>query len=100
MRKINNKIKLFPEKTVEAWSLGRTRRWLLRIENYIEGMKKVEDGKDSWWYQNDKDDLERHAKMLKEQGEIENEIICGIDWDNDTDLSDQSLFDAVHFQTK
>lgn len=40
------------------------------------------------------------AKRLKEEGKIKNNIICGIDWDDDTDLSDQSLFDAVHFQIK
>ena len=40
------------------------------------------------------------AKMLKAFGTIDNDIICGIDWDGDNDLHDQSLFDAVHFQIK
>jgi peptidoglycan LD-endopeptidase CwlK len=40
------------------------------------------------------------ADMLYAYGAIEQEVICGIDWDNDKDLKDQKLFDAVHFQTK
>jgi peptidoglycan L-alanyl-D-glutamate endopeptidase CwlK len=38
------------------------------------------------------------ADMLYHFGHIDNRIICGIDWDNDKDLYDQRLFDAVHFQ--
>lgn len=40
------------------------------------------------------------ADMLKYLGYLEHKIICGIDWDNDKDLHDQRLFDAVHFQIK
>ena len=40
------------------------------------------------------------ARTLKAYGAIESDIVCGIDWDNDNDLSDQSFFDAVHFQIK
>lgn len=40
------------------------------------------------------------AKMLKEVGLIKSDIIWGGDWDDDTDLSDQSFMDLVHFQTK
>ena len=40
------------------------------------------------------------ADALYSYGAIEHEIICGIDWDNDKDLHDQRLFDAVHFELK
>jgi hypothetical protein len=87
MRTIN-KIKIFPEQTIERWSLGRTRRWLLRIKNHLEGMEKVEE-RDSYWYKNDKDDLERHIKMLEKQIEIkEKEGVKVFDYTNeDDDLS-------------
>lgn len=38
------------------------------------------------------------ADTLYRLGLMDNKIICGIDWDNDKDLYDQKLFDAVHFQ--
>jgi peptidoglycan L-alanyl-D-glutamate endopeptidase CwlK len=40
------------------------------------------------------------AFMLKQKGEIENTIVSGIDWDNDTDLKDTRFFDFPHFQLK
>ena len=40
------------------------------------------------------------AKMLKGQGLIENDIVWGADWDNDTELSDESFVDLPHFQIK
>lgn len=40
------------------------------------------------------------SKMLKECELIENEIITGMDWDGDTILTDQTMFDALHFQIK
>ncbi len=40
------------------------------------------------------------AKMLKRYNAIEREIVSGLDWDGDTDLSDQRLKDAPHFQIK
>jgi peptidoglycan LD-endopeptidase CwlK len=38
------------------------------------------------------------AKRLKEQGLITSDIRYGGDWDGDTDLHDQTLFDLVHFE--
>ena len=38
------------------------------------------------------------AKILKEYGLMEKEIITGIDWDNDTDLSDTRFKDFPHFE--
>lgn len=40
------------------------------------------------------------ARLLKEQGVISSNIRCGIDWDMDNDLKDQSFFDIVHFEIK
>lgn len=40
------------------------------------------------------------AKILKEYGLMEKEIITGIDWDNDTDLSDTRFKDFPHFEVK
>jgi peptidoglycan L-alanyl-D-glutamate endopeptidase CwlK len=40
------------------------------------------------------------ARMLKEYGAIEHEIIWGNDWDNDTILKDQDFADIPHFQIK
>lgn len=40
------------------------------------------------------------ADALYDMGILHNKIICGIDWDNDKDLHDQRLFDAVHFQVQ
>jgi peptidoglycan L-alanyl-D-glutamate endopeptidase CwlK len=40
------------------------------------------------------------AKMLKEQGKIENNIVWGADWDGDTELNDQKFVDIPHFQIK
>jgi len=38
------------------------------------------------------------AKLLKEMGLISSDIIWGGDWDEDTDLNDQTFMDLVHFQ--
>jgi len=40
------------------------------------------------------------ARMLKDYGAMEKEIITGIDWDNDTVLTDQRFNDFPHFQIK
>ena len=40
------------------------------------------------------------ARMLKDYGYIEREIIKGIDWDNDTVLKDTRFKDFPHFQLK
>jgi len=40
------------------------------------------------------------AQMLKDYGSMEVEITTGIDWDNDTTLTDQRFNDFAHFQTK
>ena len=40
------------------------------------------------------------AAMLYKNGIIKNEIISGIDWDNDNDINDTSFFDAPHFEIK
>jgi len=40
------------------------------------------------------------AKILKEYGLMEKEIITGIDWDNDQDLNDQRFLDFPHFEVK
>lgn len=41
-----------------------------------------------------------YATMLKAYGAIENNIIFGGDWDDDTNLYDQTFMDLVHFQIK
>ena len=38
------------------------------------------------------------AAALREAGEIEHEIVCGVDWDGDFDLDDQSFLDLPHYQ--
>lgn len=38
------------------------------------------------------------AKMLKDYGAIEHELISGLDWDNDTILKDTTFKDHPHFQ--
>ena len=38
------------------------------------------------------------AKMLKEYGAIEHDIIWGGDWNNNTILSDQHFHDLLHYQ--
>lgn len=40
------------------------------------------------------------AYILKQKGDIENTIVSGIDWDNDTDLKDTRFVDFPHFQLK
>ena len=40
------------------------------------------------------------ARMLKDYGSMEVEITTGIDWDNDTVLTDQRFNDFPHFQIK
>ena len=40
------------------------------------------------------------ARMLKDYGAIDNEIISGRDWDNDTILTDQTFNDFAHYQIK
>ena len=40
------------------------------------------------------------AKMLKEYGTMDKGITTGIDWDNDTILTDQRFNDFPHFQVK
>jgi hypothetical protein len=38
------------------------------------------------------------AQMLKDYGAISSTIICGHDWDNDRDLTDQTFYDTLHFE--
>jgi peptidoglycan L-alanyl-D-glutamate endopeptidase CwlK len=38
------------------------------------------------------------AQMLKDYGAIDSTIICGHDWDNDRDLTDQTFYDTLHFE--
>lgn len=38
------------------------------------------------------------AKMLKQEEKMTRDIRWGGDWDNDTDLHDQKLYDLVHFE--
>ena len=38
------------------------------------------------------------ARILKEQGLIDNEIISGYDWDADTQVTDTTFVDLPHFQ--
>ena len=40
------------------------------------------------------------ARMLKDYGAIDNEIVTGLDWDDDTILTDQRMVDAPHFEVK
>ena len=40
------------------------------------------------------------AQMLYDYGAMEKEIVTGIDWDNDTVLSDQRFNDFPHFQIR
>ena len=40
------------------------------------------------------------AKMLKEYGAISHDLVSGLDWDNDTELSDTTFKDHPHFQLK
>ena len=40
------------------------------------------------------------AIMLKAYNAIESDIVCGIDWDSDTDLNDQTFMDLLHYQIK
>ena len=40
------------------------------------------------------------AKMLKSYGAIHHDLISGLDWDNDTELSDTTFKDHPHFQLK
>ena len=40
------------------------------------------------------------AKMLLEYGQMEYELITGMDWDNDTILRDQRFNDIPHFKLK
>lgn len=40
------------------------------------------------------------AQMLRDYGQIEYEIVTGIDWDNDSFLKDQRFNDFPHFQIK
>ena len=40
------------------------------------------------------------AQILYDIGAIENQIVSGMDWDNDTILTDQRFFDAPHLQIK
>jgi len=40
------------------------------------------------------------AQMLRDCGQIEHEIVTGIDWDNDSILKDQRFNDFPHFQIK
>ena len=40
------------------------------------------------------------ARILKEQGLIDNEIISGYDWDGDTQVKDTNFVDLPHFQIK
>lgn len=40
------------------------------------------------------------ARMLKQQGSINSEIVWGGDWDSDTVLTDQRFNDFPHFQIK
>ena len=40
------------------------------------------------------------AKMLKEYGTMDKEIATGIDWDNDTVLTDQRFNDFPHFEVR
>jgi len=40
------------------------------------------------------------ARMLKDYGLIEHELISGLDWDGDTFLKDHTFHDHPHFQLK
>jgi len=40
------------------------------------------------------------AKMLKRYGIISHDLISGLDWDGDTELSDTTFKDHPHFQLK
>lgn len=40
------------------------------------------------------------ARMLKDYGAIEHELISGLDWDGDTILKDTTFVDHPHFQLK
>lgn len=40
------------------------------------------------------------ARMLKDYGTIDSEIISGRDWDDDTILTDQTFNDFAHYQIK
>ncbi len=40
------------------------------------------------------------ARGLYSEGKIKNEIISGVDWDNDTDINDTKFLDAPHFEIK
>ena len=40
------------------------------------------------------------ARMLKDYGAIEHELITGLDWDGDTVLKDTTFVDHPHFQLK
>ena len=40
------------------------------------------------------------AKILKNIGVISHDLVTGIDWDGDTELSDHTFHDHPHFQLK
>ena len=40
------------------------------------------------------------ARMLKDSGQIEHELVSGLDWDGDTFLKDHTFHDHPHFQLK
>lgn len=40
------------------------------------------------------------ARMLKDKGIIDKEIVWGGDWDNDTQTKDETFIDRPHFQIK
>ncbi len=113
-----------PGKQFELFKKGRKLKngiWIIenekRIVTYKDGYKKLSkhntdpsNAIDAVPYPIDFDNMKRMryfvgyvkgiARMLKDYGGIDNEIVTGIDWDDDTILTDQRMVDAPHFQVK
>jgi len=81
---IKNKIKFYTKKTLDAWSLRRTERWLSRVENHLEGLEKIKNKNGVEW---DIKEFERYIKLIKEviEEKIKNPDVVMVDFDDDND---------------